>query len=220
MSTPSCAQSFAAGLWAGAGNPLAFVIEHGLGSLVRLAGWRIEGTIPPIDKGVLIFVPHTSNWDFVVSMPLLLSQGIELSWIGKHTLFQVPVLGRALRALGGVPVERHKRQDLVEQLAGMLAAAPRMVLGLAPEGTRSRAEHWKSGFYHIALAAGVPIYPGYLDYRRKVGGVGPALHPSGDIRRDMDRLRGFYAGVTARYPEHFGPVRLREEDAAPAPPAS
>lgn len=160
---------------------------------------------------MLIAAPHTSNWDLAYLLAFAELFGVRVSWLGKHTLFRPP-LGFLMRRAGGIPVVRHQRGALVEQAAQLFAERDELALVVPAEGTRSAAAHWKSGFYHIARSAGVPIVCGYLDYARRRGGFGPTIVPTGDVAADMDRVRAFYADKTARYPEKFGPVRLREED--------
>lgn len=182
-----------------------------LGKLVlAVTGWRVAGPVPEASRFVLIAAPHTSNWDLLHLLTLAWSCGISVSWMGKHTLFR-GLMGPVMRAVGGVPVQRDRRSDLVKQMADVFAQRERLVLTVPPEGTRSRAEYWKSGFYRIALAAEVPIYFGYLDYATKTGGFGSFLKPTGDVKADMDQIRAFYADKVGRYPEAFGPIRLREE---------
>jgi len=179
--------------------------------LLRLGGWRIEGAPPDVSKYVLIAAPHTSNWDFIWVLSFAAHFGLKIRWIGKHTLFRWP-FGWIMRRLGGVSIQRDRNQSLVKQMADALIAADSMCLVVPVEGTRGYVTHWKSGFYHIARTAGVPIAMSYLDYSRKVGGIGPVLVPSGDVRRDMDRLRAFYADKIGKFPTKTSPIRLVEED--------
>jgi len=179
--------------------------------LLRLGGWRIEGKPPDCRKYVLIAAPHTTNWDFVWVLTFAAYYGMRIQWIGKHTLFRFPY-GWVMRRLGGVSVRRHQRQSLVKQMADALKAADSMCLVVPVEGTRGHVTHWKSGFYHIARTAGVPIAMGFLDYSRKRGGIGPLLEPTGDVRRDMDRLRAFYADKLGKFPAKTSPIRLVEEE--------
>ena len=137
--------------------------------------------------------------------------GVKLSWLAKDTLFRPP-LGWLLRRLGGMPVDRSTRHGLVAEAARSFDASDSLVLVVAPEGTRSRSEYWRSGFYHIARAAGVPIVPGFLDYPRRRGGFGPAIEITGNPGADMDVIRAFYRDKTGRRPQLYGPVRMREED--------
>jgi 1-acyl-sn-glycerol-3-phosphate acyltransferase len=142
---------------------------------------------------------------------------VKPSWLGKRELFRWP-FGWALRLLGGVPVDRSARRGLVGEAVARFAEADHLFLVIPPSGTRARATHWKSGFYHVARGAGVPIVCAYLDYRERLGGIGLVLTPSGDLRADMDRLRAFYADKQGKYPAQTTPVRLREEDAGAAEP--
>jgi len=183
---------------------------------LALFGWRATGARPAQSHYVLIAAPHTSNWDFPLMLLCAMALGLWPAWVGKHTLFRPP-FGALMRALGGIPVDRSAASGMVEQLAARFAALPALALVMPPEGTRGRASHWKSGFYHVACAAGVPIALGYLDYARKEGGIGTLMQPGGDLRADMDVIRAFYAGIRGRHPELQGPVRLAAED-RPAPP--
>ena len=155
----------------------------------------MEGEIPNLPKFVIIGAPHTSNWDFPVAMSLVLALGLDAHWIGKHTLFRWP-FGGLMRWFGGMPVVRSERGGVVAQVIDIFKGRERMVFGLSPEGTRKRVDQWKTGFYHIALGAGVPIVPGYFDYPRKVIGFGPPLMPSGDIEADISTLQAFYTPYT------------------------
>lgn len=181
-----------------------------------LFGWTVNPTKPPINKCVVLAAPHTSNWDVPVMLAMSWVIGVRISWVGKHTLFKPP-LGWLMRLIGGVPVDRRSRNNAVEQMAAEFKRRDELYLMITPEGTRSRAEYWKSGFYYIALGAGVPIVLGLLDFKRRYGGLNEVLYPTGDIHKDMDQLRAFYAGASGKYPECFGPIRLKEEaEAAPA----
>jgi 1-acyl-sn-glycerol-3-phosphate acyltransferase len=191
------------------------VVKKRLARLVLAAtGWEPEGERPAAAKYVLIAAPHTSNWDLLFLLALAAVFDVDVRWMGKHTLFRWP-LGAVLRALGGIPIRRHRNENVVQAMARAFAECDALALVVPAEGTRGRAPYWKSGFYHIARAAGVPIVMGYLDYRRRRGGFGPALVPSGDVVADMERVRGFYADKVGRHPSGSGPVRLREEEAAP-----
>lgn len=137
--------------------------------------------------------------------------GVTPSWLGKRELFRWP-FGRILRWLGGVPVDRRARQGLVGEAVARFAEAEQLFLVIPPSGTRARATHWKSGFYHVARGADVPIVCAFLDYHDRVGGIGLVLTPSGDVRADMTRIRAFYASKRGKYPAQATPVRLREEE--------
>jgi 1-acyl-sn-glycerol-3-phosphate acyltransferase len=148
-------------------------------------------------------------------MAMAWSLGIRPNWMGKAALFKPP-LGRIYRALGGIPTYGDVRTGVVEQSVARFRESDDLVLAVPAEGTRGLATHWRSGFYHIARLAEVPIVLGYLDYARKRAGLGPEIRPSGDVRADMDRIRAFYAGRSGRYPALFTEPRLIEEETAPA----
>jgi len=178
--------------------------------LLRLLGWRLAGARPQYDRYVLIAAPHTSTWDFTLMLLFAAAFDIKVTWMGKHSLFRPP-MGSIMKALGGMPIERHKTRNVVDSMVEAFHSARELVLVVPTEGTRARVEYWKSGFYHIARQAGVPIVPSFLDFGSKRGGFGPALELSGDVRLDMQYFRDFYAGMKGRYPERFGPIRLKEE---------
>lgn len=177
---------------------------------MRLTGWSFVGQLPPIDKSVVLGAPHTSNWDFVTFLAVAHHFRIPARFIGKDSLFRPP-FGRLMRRLGGIPVRRDSRQGLVEQVAAEVAAAPRIGLVIAPEGTRGRGSGWRSGFYWIAKEAGVPIVCGFVDYATRTAGVLDTFTPSGDLEGDLARLATIYRGRVGRHPEHQSDVRLREE---------
>ena len=177
---------------------------------LQLSGWELEGTRPLEQRFVLIAAPHTSNWDLAYLLALVTVIDVKISWMGKHTLFRPP-LGWLMRAAGGIPVVRSRSEKLVSQMARAFEKSEPLALVVPAEGTRGYVPHWKSGFYHIARTANVPIVMGYLDYARRRGGLGPVLYPTGDVRADMDKLRAFYADKVGKYPDSFGEVRLKEE---------
>jgi 1-acyl-sn-glycerol-3-phosphate acyltransferase len=179
-------------------------------TFLACTGWRAEGRRPAPDKFVLIGAPHTSNWDLLYLLALAQIFGVRVSWMGKHTLFRWP-MGWLMTRLGGIPVRRHVRENAVKQMANAFRDAGALALTVPAEATRRYTDHWKSGFYHIAREARVPIVMGYLDYARKRGGFGPELLPTGDVKRDMDEIRHFYGDKTGKYPECFSQVRLKEE---------
>lgn len=187
-----------------------------------MTGWEPDGIRPEPAQFVLIAAPHTTNWDFPYLLAFAEYFEIQISWMGKDSLFRGP-MGPIMRFLGGVPVVRHKRENMVVAMARTFQQPEHEELGLVvpAEGTRGRTEYWKSGFYHIAATAGVPIVMSYLDYEQKRGGFGPAFKPTGDIPADMKIVRAFYEGKQGKYPELFGPIRLREEnpESDPAPRA-
>ena len=178
--------------------------------LLRILGWKIEGERPPYERYVLIAAPHTSNWDFPLMLAFAAAFDIKVAWMAKHNLFFPPV-GWIMRGLGGVPIIRHKQGNMVASMIDTFKQVESLVLVVPTEGTRARTDYWKSGFYHIAHGAGIPIVPSYLDYANKRGGFGPAFRTTGNINTDMPYFREFYAPMRGRSPELFGPIRLREE---------
>lgn len=166
----------------------------------RLAGWSPEGRLPDDRKFVLAGAPHTSNWDFMVFVGTIDALGRRVRFIGKDSLFKGP-LRRLMLDLGGVPVDRDARQDMVAQMAAQFAANKDFILVIAPEGTRSATDRWRTGFYQIARAAGVPIVCAGPDYARRRGVIGPTIHPTGDYDRDMAPAFAFFRAIQGKHPE-------------------
>lgn len=186
-------------------------IRRGLARLFLLStGWKPEGDPPVPRRYVLIAAPHTTNWDFPYLLAFAEHFGMQISWLGKASLFRGPI-GPIMRRLGGIPIERSRNENRVAAIAKIFDERDDLGLVVPAEATRSRTEHWKSGFYYIALTAGVPIVMSFLDYARKRGGIGPAFMPTGDVALDMEAVRAFYADKQGKYPAAFGPIRLREE---------
>jgi 1-acyl-sn-glycerol-3-phosphate acyltransferase len=179
--------------------------------ILGLIGWKSDGVRPPHDHYVLIAAPHTSNWDLPLLLLFAAVFDIKITWMAKHQLFYPP-MGWIMRALGGMPIVRHKNANVVSSVIETIANMPELIVVVPTEGTRSRMEFWKSGFYHIAHGAGVPIVPSFLDYSRKVGGFGQPLITTGNISEDMNYFREFYAPVQGKFPAQFGPIKLREEE--------
>lgn len=167
--------------------------------LYRMRGWRLVGQAPDARKGIIIGVPHTSNWDFIFFLGSTRAFGIRPSFMGKHSLFRWP-LRRFMFDMGGLPVDRSARGNYVDQIAAEFARRDDLMLVIAPEGTRKPVSHWRSGFYHIAMAAGVPIVPAWVDHDRMEGGLGPPIWPSGDYVTDMARIAEFYHAVMPGHP--------------------
>ncbi len=165
----------------------------------RQDGWTAVGEVPEPRRFVIIAAPHTSNWDFVYFLGLVNALGMNSYFMAKSTLFRWPVR-RFLLDVGGVPVDRSSNQNYVQAMADEFARRKEFILTIAPEGTRGAVRKWKTGFYHIAMAAKVPIVVGMMDYRRKVGGLGPLIWPTGDYEADMAKIMEFYRSVTPRHP--------------------
>jgi 1-acyl-sn-glycerol-3-phosphate acyltransferase len=171
---------------------------------LKLTGWRVEGSLPPgAEKSVFIAAPHTSNWDLPYTLMVAFSLRLDLYWMGKEDLFRPPFRG-LMMWLGGLPVNREKSNNLVAaSVAAIKAATGPLQLTVAPEGSRSKARYWKTGFYHIAIGAQVPIVMAYLDYGRKRGGLGPVFQPTGNIDADMTAIKAFYAPFKGKNSHQF-----------------
>jgi 1-acyl-sn-glycerol-3-phosphate acyltransferase len=175
--------------------------------LLRVSGWRTQVIPPHTSSYVLIGAPHTTNWDFLLALVLIIVEGIPMRIMGKDTLFRWP-LGIFMRSIGAIPVNRRERTSMVDQLAQKFSQDPDLVIAIAPEGTRSKVHYWRSGFYYIALKANVPIVMGYLDHGTKTVGLGPSLKPTGDINADFEVIREFYRDKIGKYPHKQGPIEL------------
>lgn len=182
---------------------------HGLATLLfRLTGWTIEGSVHQPPRFVIIAAPHTSNWDAVILVTAAYIFNVKLSWFIKEAAFFWP-LGPIIRFFGGVPIERSARRNMVAKAIDEFAERDPFILAVPPEGTRKHSTHWKTGFYHIAHGARVPIVMGYIDYRRKVAGLGPSIVPTGDIDADFKVFAEFYSHVTPKFPQLKGAVATR-----------
>ncbi len=170
---------------------------------LAISGWRVINQPPTITRYVAIAAPHTSNWDFPIFMAAVGYLGTNVSFLGKHSLFE-GYLGRLFYWFGGIPVKRESgaASAVVDQVVKVFSESESLILGIAPEGTRSHVERWKTGFYRIALAAGVPIVPGYVDSATKTIGFGEAFTPTGDMEADMVLLQGFYKNKTGINPRN------------------
>lgn len=170
--------------------------------LLKLLGWKREGTIQGTERCVVIAAPHTSNWDFFYTLLIAFSFKKKMYWMGKDRLFKKP-FGFIVRWMGGIPVDRGRASNLVETTIQCFRENSELCIVIAPEGTRGRVNYWKTGFYRIACGADVPILPAYLDYRLKTGGFGPVFYPTGDIEADMEDIRAFYSDKTGKNSEQF-----------------
>ena len=166
--------------------------------LYGLAGWKVEGTAPGQDKMVVIAAPHTSNWDLPFMLGVAYKFRIRLNWMGKDSLFKPP-FGWLMKALGGIPIDRSKANNVVTQMIEIYDKADQLAVAIPPEGTRSKVRVWKTGFYNIAHGAGVPIAFGFLDYDRKVGGIGGVYTTTGDYDKDIEEIKAFYAEIIAKH---------------------
>ncbi len=171
--------------------------------ILWLMGWKIRGGNPhDVKKAVIVAAPHTSNWDFVIGRLAYFVLGVNVKFLIKKESFFWPI-GGIVKAMGGIPVDRGKKSNLVEQMVQYFNEYNSLYLVITPEGTRKRVKQWKRGFYFISQQAGVPMELGYIDYKRKEGGLGPLIYPSGDYEKDLEKIQDFYRDKTARYPEKF-----------------
>ena len=178
--------------------------------LLRLLGWKADIILPDWPKYVLIGAPHTSNMDFFLMLFLIGISGLKLNWLGKDSLFRKPI-GGIMRKLGGIPVNRRASTRFVDQMVAAFNENDELALVIAPEGTRSKVHYWKTGFYYIAVGAGVPIVFAYVDAARKTTGIGPGLMPTGDLQADFAQIKAFYDDKVGIRPEHQGQITLRQE---------
>jgi 1-acyl-sn-glycerol-3-phosphate acyltransferase len=175
--------------------------------LLRLTHWSLAGTAPSEPKYVLLAAPHTTNWDLPSLLLLAWSHGTRFNWLGKHQLFFGP-MNRIMRVLGGIPVRRDERRGMVDWLTTEFEEADRIALAIPAAGTRSYTDHWKSGFYRLALAADVPIVCAFVDYSTRTMGFGPTVVPTGDVERDLDVFRAFYADKQGKFPDQKSEIRF------------
>jgi 1-acyl-sn-glycerol-3-phosphate acyltransferase len=178
--------------------------------LMGVFGWKVILEPPQGKKFVLVGYPHTSNWDFLPALGWIWGSGVRGSWVGKAELFK-GIMKPIMTWLGGIPVDRDKSKNFVQKVADIFAARQELFLIIAAEGTRSRAEYWKTGFYYIALEAKVPLALAYMDWKRKEIGIGAYFMPTGDIQADWQAIKGFFADKTGREPDKQSPIRLKDE---------
>ncbi|MCS6807329.1 MAG: lysophospholipid acyltransferase family protein [Bacteroidota bacterium] len=177
---------------------------------LSLTGWKVVGDLPPdIKRFVVIGAPHTSNWDLYGAVLGAMSMNFRGKWLGKKELFRFP-FGWLMRWLGGIPVDRSRRTNMVDFAAKLLETSDSLGLIIPPEGTRSKTPKWKTGFYYIAYKARVPIICGFMDYAKRELGIGLILTPTGNIHEDIKIIRDFYSTVQGKYPEKMSPVEIDE----------
>lgn len=184
------------------------LLRRGALGLLRLFGWRTSLAWPPESRGVILVYPHTSNWDFLIGLLFKLGHGLPASWVGKDEMFRWP-FRRLLERVGGIPVNRREHTGFIDRLVQEFRRREWMWLALTPEGTRRHTDHWKSGFYQVALAADIPVGLGYIDYGARVVGIDRYLRLTGDRERDLAEIRAFYAPKRALHPACAGDIRFR-----------
>ena len=166
-----------------------------------LFGWKVSGTVPKEKKFLIIAAPHTSNWDFFVGLAAKHIVDLHSEFLGKQSLFTLPVIGWFMRSIGGHPVDRSRKTNLVDQVVELFNTHERFVLTIAPEGTRSYVPQWKTGFYHIANKAKVPIATVGFDYKRKVVEFKSLFYTTGDIDKDMEEILAYFRTIPGKHPE-------------------
>lgn len=170
--------------------------------ILKRLGWTPEGTLPQIDKYIIIIVPHTSMLDFFLGRLFLFSLDLKVNVLVKKELFFFPA-GILLKKLGGIPVDRSKRSQTIARMVEHFQTKDKFILAIAPEGTRQKVESWRTGFYYMASDAHVPIIPAFCDYKRKVFGIGPAFEPTGNMENDIMELKSFFRHVTPYHPDRY-----------------
>jgi 1-acyl-sn-glycerol-3-phosphate acyltransferase len=181
--------------------------------LLKIFGWKAVGQLPAEPKYVLLFAWHTSNWDVFYGVLVAFALKLDLVFLAKKELFRRP-FGPLVKWLGGVPIERKESHHIVDQIIREFNEKEKFVLAISPEGTRRKVQYWKSGFYHIAQGARIPILLTFLDYEQKKGGAGPLMYLTGNIDRDMQVISDFYATVNGKYPDKTSPAAVRPKQKA------
>jgi 1-acyl-sn-glycerol-3-phosphate acyltransferase len=193
-------------------RPITFEGSGLARALLRRAGWRLRFDGLPTRQGVIVVYPHTSNWDFIVGLMAKWAMSMPARFWGKDSLFRIPLFGRWMRSIGGIPVDRGAPQGMVDAMVQRMQSARErdelFWLVLAPEGTRSYREHWRSGFYRLAIAAGVPLGLATIDWGRREIALERFLTLSGDIARDLQAIADHFSAVRGRHPELASPVKL------------
>lgn len=181
-------------------NKIAPVIAS---ALLKAAGWRTVGEIPNIPQAVVLALPHTSNVDGVYAIPSLFALDLKISIMGKHTLFKIPGIAQLMHWIGVIPIDRSNKGSVLQASIDKFKTGKPLFLGLSPEGTRDYTEKWKTGFYYLAMGAGVPILPVALDYNTKEIRFMSLVYPTGNIEADLPKIYAQYQGVIPRHPERL-----------------
>ncbi len=179
---------------------------------MRLFGWKSILAPAPGKKFVALGYPHTSNWDFIPAVAWAWSTGLKMNFVGKAALFK-GIMGPIMKALGGIPLERDKSKNFVDQIVEIIKSRDEIALIVAAEGTRKKAEYWRSGFYYMALEANVPIGLAYMDWKRREIGIKQYFMPSGDLEKDFGIIKAYYRDVVGRDPDKQSPIALKPKDA-------
>ena len=182
------------------GNKIAPVIAS---AVLKATGWRTVGEIPNIPQAVVLALPHTSNVDGVYAIPSLFALDLKISIMGKHTLFKIPGVAQLMHWIGVIPIDRSNKGSVLQASIDKFKTGKPLFLGLSPEGTRDYTEKWKTGFYYLAMGAGVPILPVALDYNTKEIRFMSLVYPTGNIEADLPKIYAQYQGVIPRHPERL-----------------
>ncbi len=171
--------------------------------ILKLLGWKVVGNYPyHLRKSIVIMAPHTSNLDFILGRLGFSVLNVPVKFLMKKELFVFP-FGGILKAMGGIPVNRGKRNNMIENVANLFDSYDDLVVVITPEGTRKYTENWKKGFWYIAKKAQLPVILGFLDYNKKIGGIAEVFYPGDDFDADFAKIQDFYRGMHARHPEKF-----------------
>jgi len=171
--------------------------------LFKLKGWKMDVHLPVgYERCVMIAAPHTTNWDFLYSQAVFLQYNLPVKYLAKKELFRWPLKG-IMERTGGLPVYRSSKNKLVNDMIQLFRDNEKLMLAIPAEGTRKRVEKWKTGFYHVALGANVPVLLGYLDYKNKIAGFGPLVYMTGDCLKDAELIKNFYKNIAGKFPEKF-----------------
>jgi hypothetical protein len=173
-------------------------------------GWKMRGNTPQVPKMLIVAYPHTSNWDILYYLLVPAAFGLKASFMAKSSLFRPPT-GFIIRALGGLSIDRSKDNNVVDATIRAFDQHSQLVIGILPEGTRSKKTHWRSGFYHIGMGANIPLVMIYMDFSKKEGGISEPFMLTGDVKTDMDHIRAFYAGKRGFDPSKATDILLNSE---------
>jgi len=172
--------------------------------VLKLGGWKVVNVAPATGSYLIIAAPHTSNWDFPLGIAIAFHLRLKVYFIAKHTLFN-GFAGPIMRWLGGVPLNRGASKNFVDASVEIYANSENLIFAIAPEGTRSSVGRWKTGFYHMAKGANVPLALAYFDFSKRIGGIGKMLNTTENIDADMQAIADFYEPVIGKYPNNFNP---------------
>lgn len=182
-------------------------------SILNMLGWKVVSEQTNHSKCILIGAPHTSNWDFPLTLLSMWALGVRFSWVAKDSLFIGP-FDYLFRKIGGIPVDRKARTGFLKEMTKAFNENDALILAIAPEGTRGYTDHWKAGFYNIAVKADVEVWMGYIDYPSRTVGLGPRIKPSGNVEVDFITIREFYEDKRGKFPEKQSTIKLRDREAA------